>query len=390
MKRSIKKDLWNRSKEQVKGNATGSTDLNDYLNVVRNRIYTIQRDLVDKNIPVTAVDIKNIYWGNSHENKGILVIFKDHNNKCEELIGIDYASGTVERYKTCYMHLESFIMRKYNRADIPLKQINHAFISDLEHYLKTVRMCAHNTTVKYLRNFRKIIRIALSNDWIKTDPFRHIKLRTEEVQIESLSKEELEKIAGKKISIERVERVRDIFLFCCYTGLAYSDVKDLSKNHLEIDEKGMEWIKKRRKKTNQVSEIPLRPAAKEILKKYENDPLCQSRDLLLPVASNQRYNLYLKEVADISGIKKKLTTHTARHTFATLMLSEGFTMEAVSKMLGHSSINMTKKYAQITRDYLRRQAIRILPGEFKVYGVNDDYPFGNSKKRSELSKFSLN
>ncbi len=232
--------------------------------------------------------------------------------------------------------------------DMPLRSINPQFIRDFEHYLKTVRNCGHNTTVKYIRNFRKIIRLALANDWIKRDPFRNITYRLKEVYRAYLSDPELSMLINKEFSIERLARVRDIFVFCCFTGLAFSDVKNLTRENITIGLNGHKWLKTKRKKTGNSSEIPLCEVPLAIIKKYENDPVCLTEGKLLPVNSNQKMNAYLKEIADILDINKKLTTHTARHTFATTVtLTHGVSMEAVSRMLGHSNLYTTKQYARI-------------------------------------------
>ncbi len=245
------------------------------------------------------------------------------------------------------MHVKSFIQTKYRQQDIPLQSINHEFIKDFEHYLKTVRNCGHNTTVKYIRNLRKIIRIALSNDWLKLDPFRNITYHLKEVNKAYLTDQELKLLINKEFSNERLRRVKDIFLFCCFTGLAFSDVKSLTKDNITIGINNQKWLRTKRKKTGNPSEIPLLDVPISIIKKYENDPICLIEQLL-PVGSNQKMNAYLKEIADLCDIKKNLSTHTARHTFATTVtLTHGVSMEAVSKMLGHSNISTTKQYARI-------------------------------------------
>jgi len=236
----------------------------------------------------------------------------------------------------------------YNVSDYRLNKINHKFITDFEFYLKSERECAHNSTIKYIKNFKKIVRIAIANDWIVKDPFLNYKVQLKEVKREFLSEEEMQTMLEKDLHTHRLELVRDIFIFCCYTGLAYSDVKKLSKDSIVIGIDGEKWIKTNRTKTGTRISIPLLPPALKILKKYENSPLSVSKGVLLPVLSNQKSNAYLKEIADLCGIKKNLMTHLARHTFATTVtLSNGVGIESVSKMLGHTSIKTTQHYAKI-------------------------------------------
>ena len=231
---------------------------------------------------------------------------------------------------------------------MPFQNVNHEFLKNFEHYLKTVRNCGHNTTIKYIRNLRKIIRIALANDLLKIDPFRNITYHLKEVNRAYLTDPELKLLINKEFSNERLRRIKDIFLFSCFTGLAFSDLKNLTKENITIGINNQRWLRTKRKKTGNPSEIPLLEVPNAIIKKYENDPVCILEHKLLPVGSNQKMNAYLKEIADLCDIKKNLSTHTARHTFATTVtLTHGVSIEAVSKMLGHSNISTTKQYARI-------------------------------------------
>ena len=194
---------------------------------------------------------------------------------------------------------------------------------------------------------KKIVRVALSNNWIDQDPFSGIKYHTDEVKIDFLTNDELEKIRKKDFHIDRVNQVRDVYVFCCYTGLAFIDVFNLQKTDI-IKKNGKYWIEKERQKTKVLYIVPLLPPAMNIVRKYENHPLTIKKDRLLPVLSNQKMNCYLKEIADLCGIRKKLTTHTARHTFATTVtLGNQVSMEVVAKMLGHTNTKMTAKYARV-------------------------------------------
>ena len=369
---SVHPDHWDKAKGRIKPGVKEAMERNNYLTNLIVKVQEHKRDLADRGIPLTASSLRDAYLGLSEENRGVMEIFADHNRKCEELSGIDFAPGTVERYHTCRKHLGEFIRWNYRHADMPIVSVDHRFIMEFEHYLKTIRKCGHNTTTKYLANFKKIIRLAIANDWLKTNPFKNISFHYEEVDAQYLDERELEKILKKKIPFPRIERVRDIFVFCCFTGLAFIDVKNLTTDNIVVDSHDRQWIKKKRKKTNKLSAIPLLEVPLSILQKYKDDPMCIVTGKLLPVSSNQKMNAYLKEIADLCEIKKKLTTHTARHTFATTVtLSNNISIEAVSEMLGHSSLQMTKRYARVVDDFLGREMDK-LQGKYSERMVNPE------------------
>ena len=345
---SVESHLWNQNKAIVKGVSNSSKQVNDCLEHLKLKVYQYKKELESNDQEITARILGDLLQGKSSRRKGLVELFLEHNKNCRELVGKDIAPATLTRYETTLMHIKNFIQTKYRQQDIPIQSINHEFLKNFEHYLKAVRNCGHNTTVKYIRNLRKIIRLALSNDWLKLDPFRSITYRLKEVNRAYLTDPELKLLINKEFSNERLRRVKDIFLFCCFTGLAFSDVKSLTRENITIGINNQRWLRTKRKKTGNPSEIPLLDVPIAIIKKYENDPICLLEQKLLPVGSNQKMNAYLKEIADLCDINKNLSTHTARHTFATTVtLTHGVSMEAVSKMLGHSNISTTKQYARI-------------------------------------------
>lgn len=199
--------------------------------------------------------------------------------------------STFKRYETSYRHTQEFIKYRYRQDDLNIEEVNYQFVKDYEFFLKTARLCNHNSTMKYLKNFKKIIRIALANEWLKKDSFYNIKLTYEEVDSVFLEDHEIQLIIDKKISTGRLAVVRDIFLFCCYTGLAFSDVKSLKKDHLSLDNDNAMWIRKRRVKTDNMCNIPLMDIPTAILDKYKEHPICIKKGLLLPVLCNQKMNI---------------------------------------------------------------------------------------------------
>jgi len=348
IKRKVSLDKWNSSSNKVRGFSKEAQEVNQYIDLISNKIYKIHQRFIDEDKTFTAIDIRDTYLGKNETHKMLLKIFQNHNNQIEKLIGKDYASGTALRYKTAKSHVEEFIKFEYKVNDIPVKDVDHKFISGLEYYLKTERNCAHNTTIKYITNFKKVVRIAYANDWISKDPFFNWKGRLKTVDREFLSEDEIQNMIEKEFHFPRLDQVRDIFIFSCFTGLAYADVKKLLKESIVLGIDGDQWIKTKRTKTNTISNIPILPTAASIIQKYANHKEVLNKGVLLPVLSNQKMNAYLKEIADLCEITKNLTFHLARHTFATTVtLTNGVPIESVSKMLGHKSLKTTQHYAKI-------------------------------------------
>ena len=346
--RAIHKKRWDSSAQKVKGNQEDARTLNNYINTVKNKLYEHHSMLVQNNKLVTATAIRNAYLGISEKKLKLVELFKYHNQQIKEKIGIDYAKATTIRYETTLNHIINFLDYNYKTSDIYLTDLNHKFITDLEHYFKTVLKCNHNSTIKYIRNVRKVVNIALANDWLQKDPFVKFKASLQEVERDILMQEELKSIEEKCFSINRLDEVRDIFVFCCYTGLSYADVQKLSPDQIVKGIDRQKWIYTHRTKTETKSNIPLLPKALEIIEKYKNHPACAISGKLLPVRSNQKMNAYLKEIADLCGITKNLNFHQARHVAATTVwLTNGVPIESVSSMLGHKNIHTTQIYAKV-------------------------------------------
>lgn len=355
IKRFIEPHAWNSAKGKANEKSRGGKDLNLYLDAISANILRIQRDLELDKKEVSAQIILNRYLGKEQSDRHTLMeVFRAHNEKCRALSGISLAPGTVIRYETTLRLTEEFLQKSYQKEDCYLDEVTNQFIEDFEFFLKTVRRCCHNTTSKYLMNFKKIVRIALAKGWMKKDPFAQVHFHFEPVEREFLEKQELKVLLNKEITITRLAQVRDIFCFCCLTGLAFMDVQQLKAEHLVADIHGKIWIRKARQKTKNMCNIPLLDEAQKIINRYRDHPYCQTHGVLLPVCSNQKMNSYLKELADICGIRKNLSTHCARHTFATLTLASGATIDNVAKMLGHANVNMTRRYAKVLDSSIMR------------------------------------
>ena len=349
IKRSVEVNKWNNQKECAIGRDNKTLELSHYLETVRTKILRIHRQLEQDNKPITAEILKCHYYGESETPKMLLEVFKEHNQKCSELIGKDYVRATVMYYERTARYLSEFIKQNHRLSDIPLKDIDYNFIQAFEHFVKTVKNCQQNATVKHLKNFKRIIRIALLNHWIISDPFAEIHFKQTPTNRDFLLEEELQLILRKQFNIPRLETVKDIFIFCCFTGLAFTDVQHLTPEHILCDNKGEYWIRKPREKTTNMCNIPLLEIPLKLIDKYKHHPECERKNIVFPVPSNQRMNSYLKEIADLCGIKKNLSTHVARHSFTCIALANKVSMESIAKMLGHSNIKTTKIYASAPR-----------------------------------------
>lgn len=346
--KSINPDKWSSEGSKVKGTSEEARTINSHLDYLKNQILQAEKKLIKKDISVSSENLKNELFGLTETKRMLVPIFQDHNNKIKELVGKEYAPGTLERYTTSLKHTIEFMQWKYNISDIDITKIDHAFITDYEFWLRSVRNCANNTAVKYLKNFNKIIKLCLANDWLDKNPFANYKSKVKEVERVYLTEDEIQNIINKDFKTERLSLVRDIFLFSCFTGLAYIDVKNLTKSHISFGIDGEKWIFTHRQKTESASKIPILPVTQMIIDKYENHPQCLNEDKLLPILSNQKMNSYLKEIAGVCEIEKELTFHIARHTFATtLTLTNGVPIESVSKMLGHKNLRTTQHYAKV-------------------------------------------
>lgn len=364
--RFVEISRWSTEAGKIKGSSEEARSINNHLDLLKSQIRDAEMQLIHKKVPITTETIKSKLLGVDERARMLVPIFKDHNNKIKELIGKEYAPGTLERYTTSLKHTIEFMQWKYNISDIDITKIDHAFITDYEFWLRSVRNCANNTAVKYIKNFNKIIKICLANDWLDRNPFANYKSKVKEVERVFLTEDEIQALMNKEFKTERLALVRDIFLFSCFTGLAYIDVKNLTKSHISIGIDGEKWIFTHRQKTESASKIPILQITQMIIDKYKNHPECINKDKLLPILTNQKMNAYLKEIADICEIEKDLTFHIARHTFATTVtLTNGVPIESVSKMLGHKNLRTTQHYAKVL-DRKVSEDMEVLRNKFKI------------------------
>lgn len=347
LNRRVNPNHWNPKTGYLDSGSEAKT-VNAFIDQVKAKLFRIYTKMQTLEEFITAEAIKLEFTGSKEERKTLLKVFEYHNTQMEKMVGIDVVKATLVKFNTIKSKVESFIKFQYKKSDLFLEELSYQFITNFEFYLKTEENIQHNTTMKYIQNLKKIIHISVKNGWLMRDPFTDFRCSFKKVDRNVLTEEELEVLENKAFNIRRIEIVKDLFVFSCYTGLAYIDVMGLTSNNISVGIDGEKWIFTERHKTDEKVRVPLLPVALGILNKYKTDPEVLNQGGLLPKLSNQKLNAYLKEVADLCGINKNLTFHLARHTFATTVtLANGVPMETVSKLLGHSSIKTTQIYAKV-------------------------------------------
>jgi site-specific recombinase XerD len=347
--------LWDE-KNGVVRKCEHADEFNEHLDVAKGEIRDCFFAIKSEKGTVTAEAVKKKYLGidiEEEQTKTLLNIYQEHNDKVEALIGKDYSKATWKKFRTGRDKVAAFLKSVYKREDIRLDEIKYAMIEDFELYLKTTDNLSNNSAMCYIKGLLKVIRYAIKKELLTVNPFAAFRCTIQDKEREILNDADLTALKEKALPSVRLEQVRDIFLFCCYTGYAYAEVSELRHQHLDYGLDGELWIFINRTKTDNRSNVLLLPEALELINKYKANPECQRTGKLFPVRSNQKYNDYLKEVADLCGIKVHMTSHIARHTFATTVtLANDVPIESVSSMLGHKSIRTTQIYAKVVQKKL--------------------------------------
>lgn len=349
----INPEHWNSKEQLAKPPDKNNTFINTQLSLIKQQINQAFLFLQVNEKEFDVEDIYLQYKGKSIKSeKTFLEVFDYHNSKVKKMIGISYVESTYKKFEECKRLVKNFIKHKYKKNDLVLKNIKLIFLDDLDYYLKTERKQSQSTINKHIQRVRKIIKLAILEDYIDKDPFVFYKAKKTTKKLIFLTDKELNSLETHQLKQKKLSVVKDLFIFCCYTGLAYVDMSELNIKHIQIGFDGNEWIEMERKKTKSKISVPLLPKAKEILLKYNND---------LPDISNQRFNSYLKEIADIVGINKNLTHHIARKTFATtVLLYNGISMEVVSELLGHSKLQVTQDhYAKVVKKRVSNEVSKL-------------------------------
>ena len=342
----VKAEDFNVKKQRVRRNEV----INRYLDAVKVKFTQIETEMLKRNLPITTKTIIDVFQnGFADTNITFLSLFDKHNEDAKTRANRGLISlVTYQKYLLTRKMFADFLRTKLHRGDILLVDVTPTMIEQFYIYLNG--LMAKNTAIHKMKIIKKILKIAMEDGFIRAMPFK-IKLAKDILQYTPLSIDELRTIRGRQFATVRMTQVRDVFIFACYSGLAFTDLKNLTKEDILIDEDGKEWIIKPRHKTKIISHIPLLPIAKEIWEKY---------DYKLPVLTNQKYNSYLKELADVCGINKNLHSHLARHTFATILLNSGVDMVSVSKILGHSNSRITEStYAQMMPETIMKRVSEV-------------------------------
>ena len=348
LKRGVNPKTWNEKKQRSIGRDRLSLELNDYLDATLAKILKIHQRFVDEKKIINPKTILDEWAGRIEKPKMLCEEFRADNEKYRQRLEIgDVVLNTVLRNERAERYLGEFIRKKYKADDIPFTAIDNAFVRDFHLFLRVDKKQEQNTANKYCKILKRIVTLALDNKWMEVNPFQGVRFQAKATNRQFLTEKELSTIMNKDFTLDRLNVVRDIFVFCALTGLSFSDVEGLKPEHVSVDDDGNYWIHKARQKTKNVCSIPYLESARAIAEKYKGHPLCEKRDVLLPVISNQRMNSYLGEIAGICGINKPLTMHIARHSFACLALANGVSMEIIARMLGHSDIRTTKIYAKV-------------------------------------------
>lgn len=355
VKRSIEENNWNPLKGIAKGSREEITKLNKYLDQFKAGIIDSYQELIMQKKLITAELLKERVTGTDEDGITLCKLMEYHNSGQAQVL----EPGTMKNYYTTQKYLKEFLTDRYNTKDKYLSELSYKFITDFEYYLrnrkpeKGQKSLENNGLMKHLERLCKMVNLAVKLEWIERNPFQAYQLKFDKVEREYLTKDELARIEAKQFSIARLQVVKDLFVFSCYTGLAYIDVFNLTPANLIKKSENNFWLITSRQKTNTAVKVPLLPKALAIIEKYKDHPQAMAEGKLLPTLSSQKLNSYLKEIADLCGITKPMTFHIARHTFATtITLTNGVPIETVSKLLGHTKLTTTQIYAKVIENKL--------------------------------------
>lgn len=350
LKQKVNTSLWDNKRQKAKGNSALAKEINYYLDDTKSKLVQIYRDFRSDDKTPLPEQIKAIFLGENKKRYSLKDIIEYYNEKMAHKL----AKKTICHYKTTQKYILNYIIKEYKKTNMDLNDLDYAFVIGFESFLRSYQpshyqgKIGNNAVMKHIQRLRRMVKLAYHIEWTDRDPFVKFKPTLEKREREFLTNMELKSIENLELYIERLSVVRDLFLFSCYTGISYGDIMNLTNDNIFIGIDGNPWIMGNRNKTGVSFKIPILPSVETIIKKYESHPRTADKQQLMPCLSNQRLNSYLKEIADLSGIKKNLTFHMARHTFATTVtLSNGVPIETVSKLLGHTKIATTQIYARV-------------------------------------------
>ena len=350
---TIDPKVWDTKSGRATGRSAAAIEANRMLDNMRVSINKHYREIMDRDNYVTAEKVKNAFLGLEHRCRTLLQVFKQHNEDYEKMYEAGMkAKATLLKYQCVYRHLEEFIYQRYHVRDIALKELTPAFISDFDIFLRTEKNCCTNTVWLYLCPLRTMVSIAISNEWLSRDPFRDYEVKKEQTTRYFLTKDEIRLLMDGKLKNAKQELYRDLFVFCIFTGLSFSDMRNLSEENIRTYFDEHLWISINRQKTGVQSNIRLLDIPKKILEKYRG---LREDDKIFSVPHYMTCLYGIRAVAKRCGITKHLTWHMSRHTMATeICLTNGVPIETVSSILGHKNITTTQIYAKITKEKLNQ------------------------------------
>lgn len=340
------KEVWDTEAGKVSYSCKTAPTINQNLDMICHQAVNRFDELKFSGKPFTLDDLVNKLKGKEEKPTLLIEHLKARNKELSQRSGVDITQTTYEKYERSLRYMIDFLEMKYKVKNYPLAKIDKQFLETYFQYLRADKMIGHNTSVKYMIFLKTVLMPAIQDGLIEQDPYRQIKFKTKTVHKGFLTDEEIDMLKNVTFDSSDLERIRDQYLFCCYTGLAYIDLKQLGKEHFVRQKDDEYYILKPRQKTGQQSIIPLLPSARQILQKYSPNP--DFRDFHWHVSANQKMNQRLKTIGEMAGLTKTLHMHLARHTFATTVtLSNGVPIETVSSMLGHATLRQTQHYAKI-------------------------------------------
>lgn len=345
----IDPQIWDTHKQRIRGNTPIIKEYNNTISNLRTAAWNHYNNSERLGKNLSPEGVRDLMLNKNKPSYSLMEVFRTHIQNLEKRVGFDISVNTIKKYRTVENKLKLFLRKEMNRSDVSLIDVTGKFITELDSYMKLHDGLKRNAIVKNMQQLRGVIKNCLQNGWIEKDPFMRYSFKMDDTERGYLTLQELKVIEEVKLLNVRLDNVRDVFVFCCYTGLAYADVSKLSKIHFEEGPDSITWIKLNRTKSKSRSVIPLLPRAREILEKYKDFAKSNPNKTMLPIISNQNLNKYLKEVAVLCGINKRVSVHLARHTFATTVtLERGIDIMTVSKMLGHKNLRTTQVYSKVT------------------------------------------
>ncbi|MDF1576521.1 MAG: site-specific integrase [Bacteroidales bacterium] len=382
---SVRESDWDKKLKRVKGKSAEAESINSQLDGLRHKIMQITNQLTIKGKPFSVELIKKHMEGKEEHQMTLMKVYDEHLRQMKRLKGKEYQQPTIIKYANTRLRLSQFLKFKFRRSDMFLYELNYDFMKGFEIFLRERFDNSTTTCYKHYQRLTRVLKIAMQKGYLDRHPFPAYRIRMPKKKIEYLEREELDRIECTDFKVERLNVIRDIFIFCCYTGLGYAEVASLSLDDLVTGADGEKWLNILRKKTQKPYSVPVLPKAYEIMDKYLEHPLCRKRGRLLPVPSNVKYNAYLKEIAVIAGVKKHLVSHLARKTFATtIMLANGVNIGIVSRLLGHANVQVTLDAYGEYNDQLMISQVGMI--REKLAANNDEFRLVKMEDKSAIEQ----